>query len=128
MEKEMRQREAIRMMKWIAQYPKIVNRIVNVEQCTTPEECIETIELLEECGFEYLVPLLLYTVDYDIVMDRVISKLHAEGMAKIWGQMGMACILNDIKHKIREEIKRENESMGERDFYEIQNNSCHSRL
>ena len=106
MEKEMRQQEAIRMMKWIAQYPKIVNRIVNMEQCTTPEECIEVINLLDKHSFEYLVPILLHTVDYDVVMDRGISRLYAEGLATVWEQKGTAHVLDDMKDIIREEIAR----------------------
>lgn len=107
MEKEMRQREAIRMMKWIAEHPGIVSRIADVEQCTTPEECIETIDLLEECDFEYLVPILLYTLDYDYTMSRAISRIYAEVLATVWEQRGTTRILDDMKHIIREEIKLE---------------------
>ena len=106
MEKEMRQREAIRMMKWITEYPESVNWVADIEQSIMPEECIETIELLEEHGFEYLVPLLLHTVSYDYTMGRVISRIYAESLAAAWNQRGTAHILDDMKGIIREEIAR----------------------
>ena len=106
MEKEMCQREAIRMMKWITEYPESVNWVADIEQSIMPEECIETIELLEEHGFEYLVPLLLHTVSYDYTMGRVISRIYAESLAAAWNQRGTAHILDDMKGIIKEEIAR----------------------
>lgn len=106
MEKEMRQQEAIKMMKWIAEYPQIVNQIADVEHCITPVECIETIDLLEKYGFEYLVPILLHAIDYNYKLDRAISKFRAEVLATVWEQRGTAHILDEIKCIIREEIKR----------------------
>lgn len=123
MEKEMRQQEAIRITKWVAEYPEIANQIVNVEQCITPEECIETIDLLAEHGFEYLVPILLHTANYNDVTDKAISRLYAEGIATVWEQKGTAYILDDLKHKIRQEIARKdlrkNED-AENESFEVQ--------
>ena len=106
MEKEMRQREAIRMMEWITEYPESVDWVADVEESTTPEGCIKTIDQLEEYGFEYLVPLLLHTVSYDYTMDRVISRIYAESLAAAWNQRGTAHILDDMKGIIKEEIAR----------------------
>lgn len=118
MEKEMCQREAIRMMKWAAEYPQIVNWVADVEQSTTPEECIEIIDRLEEHGFEYLVPLLLHTVSYDYTMGRAVSRIYAEGLATVWGQRGTAHILDDMKGIIKEEIARSELREKEKDLEE----------
>lgn len=105
MEAEMRQREAIKVTKWIAENPKIMRRILNVEECTTPEVCIEVIEVLEKQFLEYLIPILLYTTNYNDVMEKVMSRIYAESMTKTWEQLGTEHMLGDIKSKIREEIK-----------------------
>lgn len=105
MEAEMRKKEAIKVHKWIAEYPRLIRRVLNVEDSTTPEECIEIIEVLEEQSLEYLVPVLLYSVDFNGVMNKVIARVNAESVAKTWEATGTKEMMADIKNKIREEIK-----------------------
>ena len=105
MEAETRQSEAIKVVKWMAENPRIARRLLNVEGCTTPEECIEVIEILEKQSLEYLIPVLFHTVCFDGVMENVWSRLYAEGVSKAWEHVGTGRMLADIKDKIREEIR-----------------------
>jgi hypothetical protein len=43
--------EAIRLVKWLSEHPKIQSRLFEDYAETTPEECLEIIEMLEKNEF-----------------------------------------------------------------------------
>lgn len=105
MEVKMRQEETIKIIKWVAENPQVMGKLLNAEESTTPEECIEVIDLLYKQSLEYLIPILVYTTQLDYVMGIVWSRVTAEGIGRVWESMGTEQMLTDIKNKIREEIK-----------------------
>lgn len=115
MDDNMRQKEAIKVHKWIAKNPRVVHRMINLEDNITPQECIELIEILEEQSLEYLIPILLYTVDNNGVISKAIARVNAESLSMTWESMGTAQMLTDIKNKIRKETElkemRNNDSL-----------------
>lgn len=106
MEPKMRQIEAIRVTKWMAENPKLARRFLNGEECTTAQECLKIIDSLCQQSLEYLVPILLYTMRFDAVMDAVQLRMNAEGNARTWEHLGTEQMMKELKNKIKEEMQR----------------------
>ena len=102
---EAREEELIKIMKWIAEHPNVLESVLNAEEYTTAEKCLEIIEALEGKSLEYLIPILLHTTKCDHVTGTAISRIHAECMAKVWKEKGTENMLSEIKDKIRENAR-----------------------
>ncbi len=97
--------EAIRLVKWLSEHPKIQIRLFEDYAQTTPEEFLEIIEILEKNGFYEMIVALMMKNQYNIALEQVISEFVIEKMIKEWERIGMEQMCRDIKDKIRVKIK-----------------------
>lgn len=103
--KERPKDNTIELVKWLAEHPKVCRRLCEDEYQVTPEECIEIIEMLEEKGFYEMIFILLANNKYDPVIKQAVKNVVVEKMSKEWKRIGTKQLCNDIKVKIREEIR-----------------------
>ena len=96
--------EAIRLVKWLSEHPKIQSRLFEDYTQTTPEECLEIIEILEKNEFYEMIVALLMKNQYNIALEQVISEFVIDKMIKEWERVGTERMCQDIKEKIKEKI------------------------
>ncbi len=97
--------EAIRLVKWLSEHPKIQSRLFEDYSQTTPEECLEIIEILEKNGFYEMIVALLMKNQFNMALEQVISEFVIDKMIKEWERVGTEQMCQDIKERIREKIQ-----------------------
>lgn len=97
--------DTVRLIRWLAEHPSIQRRLCDEGAESTPEECIEIIEQLEKNSFYDMIYILLMKNSHDIVIGEAIEKVIAEKMANEWERIGTEQMCQDIKGRIKEEIK-----------------------
>ncbi len=97
--------EAIRLVKWLSEHPKIQSRLFEDYTQTSPEECLEIIEILEENDFYEMIVALLMKNQYNIALEQVISEFVIDKMIREWERVGTEQMCQDIKEKIIEKIR-----------------------
>lgn len=100
------QDDTIRLVRWLAEHPKIQRRLCEADFESTPEECLEIIEMLENNSFYDMIFILLMKNSHDLIIDEAITKMVTEKMANEWDRIGTEQMCADIKNRIREEIRR----------------------
>lgn len=95
----------IRLVKWLAEHPKIQRRLCEGEYESTPEECLEMIELLEDNSFYEMIFILLMKNIHNPVIDDAVTKMAAEKITNEWERVGTEQMCRDIKARIRQEIQ-----------------------
>ena len=103
--KSVQRNETIRLVKWLSENPKIMYSLCDIEAESTPEECLEIIELLEKNEFYDMIFILLMRNRDNNIMDRAITKMVADKVIKEWKRVGTEQICQDIKQYIKDEIK-----------------------
>lgn len=94
----------IKLVKWLAVNPKIQSRLCEDYAESSPEECIEIIEILEENAFYDLIVILLMKNQYNLALEQVVTEIVIDKMAKEWERIGMEQMCSDIKEKLKEKI------------------------
>ncbi|AFV03466.1 MULTISPECIES: hypothetical protein [Dehalobacter] len=97
--------DTIRLVRWLSEHPKIQSRLCEGEYESTPEECIEMIEMLEKHSFYDMIFILLMKNRHDPVIDEALTKMVTEKIANEWERIGTEQMCRDIKERIRKEIK-----------------------
>lgn len=97
--------DTIRLVRWLAEHPKIQRRLCEGEYESTPEECLEMIELLENNSFYDMIFILLMKNSHDRIIDEALTKMVMEKMANEWERVGTEQMCRDIKERIRHGIQ-----------------------
>lgn len=111
MDEKARQIEAVRITQWIAENSWAARILLREEEGIKPKECEKVIESLQNYSLEYLIPILLFSKRYDIIMEIVIARINAEGTSKMWETLGTRQMVTNIKSKIAEEARRREASV-----------------
>jgi hypothetical protein len=101
--------DTIRLVRWLAEHPKIQRRLCEGEYESTPEECLETIEMLAKDSFYDMIFVLLMKNSHDLIIDEALTKMATEKIVNEWERVGTEQMCRDIKERIKEEIKRNGE-------------------
>jgi len=101
--------DTIRLVRWLAEHSQIKRRLCEGEFESTPEECLEIIELLENNSFYDMIFILLMKNSHELIIDEAISSVATEKIANEWERIGTEQMCRDIKERIKEEIKRNGE-------------------
>ncbi|KUO62062.1 MAG: hypothetical protein APF84_07785 [Gracilibacter sp. BRH_c7a] len=107
--------DTVRLVRWLSEHPKIQRRLCESEFESTPEECIEMIEMLEKNSFYDMIFILLIKNSHDLIINEAISKMVTEKITNEWERIGTEQMCRDIKERIRDEIKL-NEIRGDKMF------------
>jgi hypothetical protein len=102
----------IKLVKWLSENPKIQSRLCEDYSESTPEECIEIIDILEENGFYDLIVILLMKNQYNLALEQVVTEIVIDKMTKEWERIGMEQMCSDIKEKIKEKINLKNKNLN----------------
>ena len=100
-----RETDVIRLVKWMAEHPKIKRRVCESEYEVTPEEFIEIVDILEENGFHEMIYVLLSKNQINDILAQSTSRLLVEKTCKEWERIGTNQLCKELRDIIREEIK-----------------------
>jgi len=95
----------VRLANWMTEHPKVQRRICEDGFEVTPEEFIEIMEMLEGNGFYEMIFILIVKNRSNPVLEKALSRLVVEKVGKALEEIGARQMCEELKGKIREEIK-----------------------
>lgn len=99
------QLEKMEVAIWLANYPKVIGKILNYGGEITIDTTLEIIELLEKEELEYLVPLFITMIRMFYKVEESLNKIMVENPIGVWQEESTKQFYKELKDKLKAEIR-----------------------
>ena len=104
MNKAERCREFARVMRWLVTHPEDKYKLIDYDEPYKATDYLEIIRQLEEDSLEYLIPLILVVIPFNVEFGHALGRLTAEALIEQWERMGPEGFLRKLKALTEEEM------------------------